>query len=84
MKQPTDWKSLERHELSAEYADLSNGEWESFLQRFREKGFDKRHPITLHDGKVLDGWQRLRACIVCDCKPTFIPLRFIHAAYLQR
>lgn len=60
----------ERHPLSAEYADLEGEAWECFLDGFSNYGFlDK--PIVRHDGKILDGWQRYRACTTLGIQPTF-------------
>lgn len=73
MKQPTAWKQLERHPLSAEYEDMTGQAWADLVKDISENGFDKRKPIILHDGQILDGWQRQRACIECDVRPTYAP-----------
>ncbi len=64
------WKELERHPLSAEYDDLTGWAWEDFVANLKENGLADRK-ITLHDGKVLDGWQLLRACKEVDIEPDF-------------
>lgn len=72
MNQPKDWKSLERHHLSAEYVDLCGPAWVEFVAGMRERRFSPAHPIVLHDGKVLDGWQRQRACVMTFVTPVYI------------
>ncbi len=69
-----EWKQLERHPLSAEYEDLTGERWEALVADVKATGFDATRPIILHEGKVLDGWQRLRVCIVCDVEPTCVEL----------
>jgi hypothetical protein len=73
MKQPGYWKKLERHPLSAEYGDLSGRAWDLFKAQLRTYGLSGRK-ITLHEGKVLDGWQLQRACVELDIKPDYQPL----------
>lgn len=70
-KQPRFWKTLERHPLSREYEDITGVAWENFVADVKQFGVIDRR-ITLEDGKVLDGWQLLRACIECDVTPVFI------------
>ena len=68
------WKELERHPLSAEYRDITGKAWERFLCKFK-LGFNKAFPIYLHEGKVIDGWQRLRACLELGIEPIFTDLQ---------
>lgn len=56
-----DLGALERHELSALWGDMPPEVWESFEADIAENGV--RDPITLYNGKVLDGWHRVRAAI---------------------
>ncbi len=66
-----DWKTLERHPLSAEYVNIDGKPWESFVAGLRINGIINDRPITIHEDKVLDGWQLLRGCIEADIKPKF-------------
>ncbi len=70
-KQPAQWKRLQRHALSAEYKDITGDRWEELVVGLKTYGFLPGHEIVLCEGKVLDGWQRLRACIEANVKPTF-------------
>lgn len=66
----TSWKTINRHPLSAEYRDITGPAWFRFVLKMK-RGFMSRFPIILHEGMVLDGWQRLRACIETDIEPAF-------------
>lgn len=56
-----DIHSLERHPLSAIWGDMTTELFEALKADIAEVGV--RTPITLYEGKVLDGWHRLRAAI---------------------
>ncbi len=69
-----DWKSLKRHPLSAEYADITGKEWELFTNRMKQLGFLSCQEIILHEGMIIDGFQRFRACLETNTEPEFLPL----------
>jgi hypothetical protein len=69
-----DWKQLKRHPLSAEYEDITGVDWMRFCQSFKRHGFLPERQIVLHQGMVLDGWQRLRACLETATDPDFTTL----------
>lgn len=85
MKTPQLWKHLKRHPLSAEYRDITGPAFFRFAQGFKVIRFLPRFPIILLDGQVLDGWQRLRACIETNVEPTFekLPEGIDPAAYVE-
>jgi len=68
---PTDWKQLERHPLSAEYADLPDAVFRQMVDAIREHGIVDRS-VTLHEGMILDGWQFHRACIAAGVRPDYV------------
>src|SRR6266852_8253056 len=70
-QQPREWKQLERHPLSAEYKDLAGQRWQDLLGSMRKHGFLDGHEIILHDGKILEGWQRQQACLETGIKPRY-------------
>jgi hypothetical protein len=70
-----DWKQLERHPLSAEYKDIEGQPWQDLLDRLTVMGSLPDRPIVLFEGKVLDGWQRQRACVKLGVEPTYDNLR---------
>jgi hypothetical protein len=68
--QPRFWKTLERHPLSAGYPDITGPIFDEMVATVKSVGVIGRK-ITLFEGKVLEGWQLLRACIASDVKPEF-------------
>ena len=69
-----DWKSLKRHMLSADYADLDGADFSSLCASITTLGFLPSRAIVLFAGKVLDGWQRFRACLAMNVEPVFVEL----------
>jgi hypothetical protein len=64
------WKLLERHPDSSDYEDVSDAVFAEMVEGVNEYGVIDRK-ITIDEGKVLDGWQLLQACIKANVKPTF-------------
>jgi hypothetical protein len=50
---------LQRHELSAVYKDMPDEEFRALKDSIHANGL--QNPITLYEGKILDGWHRHRA-----------------------
>lgn len=71
MDAPRQWKQLERHPLSSEYADITGDDWIKFVADLREFGIVGQRKITLHEGKILDGYQLHRGCVEVNIKPDF-------------
>lgn len=84
-KQPRIWRTFERHPLSGEYLDLDGPRFDRMAEVIKERGIANNRKITLHDGKVLDGWQLYRACIVADVKPEFqdVPKKWTPEEYVE-
>ncbi len=66
-----DWKTMERHPLSADYPDITGTRWQRFVENIRTNGIVGGRRVTTLDGKVLDGWQLFRGCIEADVTPEF-------------
>lgn len=71
MSEQPEWKQLERHPLSAEYADLPEAVFRQMVEAIRRHGIVDRS-VTLHEGMILDGWQFHRACIEAGVKPEYV------------
>lgn len=57
------------HPLCTLFPRLSGNEYQTLVADIRENGL--REPITLHDGMILDGGNRYRACIDAGVTPSF-------------
>lgn len=69
----TNWRKLLRHPLSEAWGDMSEVEFEGLMADMKQHGYDSKQQILLYEGRVLDGWHRLRAAILCGVNmPTFI------------
>ncbi len=56
----------ERHELNV-MPDISGNDWKAFVAAIKTHG--QMFPITLFEGKILDGWRRHRACAELGIEP---------------
>jgi len=61
--------NIELHPLCTLFPRLSGNEFESLCADIRENGL--RSPIVMHDGMILDGGNRYRACIEAGVDPVF-------------
>jgi hypothetical protein len=68
---PNNWRDLKRHPLSAEYPDLLQDGAKRMCTGLKVHGNIGDRRITLFDGKVLDGWQFLKACNQENVEPRF-------------
>ncbi len=59
--------SYELHPLCTLFPRLSGAEFESLKNDIRENGL--REPIIIHDGMILDGGNRYRACLEIGIEP---------------
>jgi hypothetical protein len=82
---PRFWKTLERHPESAEYRDLSGRALSLMTEGIKEHGVLGNRKVTVHEGKILDGWQMYQACIAADVKPDFqqLPADITPARYVE-
>ena len=60
-----------RHHLSNPFGEAARTDREELERSMREHGYDVRHPITLYEGDILDGWHRYHAAIKAGIEPVF-------------
>ena len=58
---------MELHPLSSLFPRMSGSEFEAFKDDIATNG--QREPITIHNGLILDGGNRFRACIELNMEP---------------
>lgn len=80
--------SLDLHPLCTLFPRLSGAEFDALRDDIKANGL--RQPIVLHDGMILDGGNRYRACIEAGVEPEFAPFEggnlvsFVLSANLHR
>lgn len=65
------YKKLEPHPLGAIFPPMSDEEYERLKRSIKENGFDPKHPIVIHEGKILDGNNRYTAAKAVRKEPEF-------------
>jgi hypothetical protein len=66
-----DWKTYQRHPLSAAYPDLVGRPRERLLANLRQYGIINGRKVTLYQGMILDGWQIYQGCLETGKEPEF-------------
>ena len=61
--------TYELHPLCTLFPRVIGGEFDALVSDIRANGL--RQPITIHDGMILDGGNRYRACIEAGVEPSF-------------
>ena len=85
---PTDYKNLLPHPYADIFPMIDGDELEQFKADIAANGLQE--PIVLYDGMVLDGRNRLAACIATNTEPHFRdyagnkPLKFVLSTNLSR
>jgi len=79
---------IELHELAHIFPPMPDAEMESLVESIKTHGLV--HPITTYQGKILDGKERYKACIIAGVKPRYTaymgddPLSFLNSQNLMR
>ena len=58
---------LEPHPLAALFPPIPDDELQALADDIRAHG--QREPVLTYEGKILDGWNRVRACRLIGRKP---------------
>lgn len=64
-------KLYERHPISADFPQLEGDRFQMLVDSMRRRGYDHLEPITLYEGKILDGWNRQRAAAIVGVDPEY-------------
>ena len=81
-------KEYEFHDAAAIFELMTQDDFEALVEDIRTNGL--REPIGLYEGKVLDGRNRYRACILADVKRRYAeidtddPVAYVMSMNLQR
>lgn len=61
----------EYHDISKTYPMMSEKEHNNLVADMEENGFDQNFPITIYEGKILDGRNRYKAAKEANVEPQF-------------
>ena len=54
-------QQMNKHKFNI-FPEANAEDFARLLDDIRTNGFDKKHPVTLYQGEVLDGWNRTKVC----------------------
>src|SRR5688572_9487566 len=80
--------TMEFHSLCLALPDMSAEAFQALVEDIRSNGL--RHDVVLHEGLILDGRHRYRACLECGIEPRFVtfdgsdPLAFVISENVTR
>lgn len=81
---------LAQHPLGQAVPAMSDDEFAELVDSITTRGFMPESPIVLHEGMILDGWHRYRACSEAGVDPIFAdyagenPAEFVIALNVDR
>jgi len=64
-------KEIQAHEYADIFPMMDGTDFDNLKKDLTDNGFDKTRPIILHEGKILDGRNRFKACNEVNIKPSF-------------
>ena len=88
MNTESDGMNYELHPLCTLFPRMGGAEFDSLVADIKTNGLSQ--PITLHNGFILDGGNRYRACMEAGIEPRFVEIRgasvvsFVLSANLHR
>jgi len=83
-------KEIQAHEYADIFPMMDGIDFDNLKKDLTDNGFDKTRPIILHEGKILDGRNRFKACNELSINPFFEnftgkePLKFVISTNLNR
>ena len=83
-------KEIQAHEYADIFPMMDGIDFDNLKKDLTDNGFDKTRPIILHEGKILDGRNRFKACRELNVNPFFEnftgkePLKFVISTNLNR
>jgi len=63
-------QDMKRHKFNI-FPEAKPEDYERLKSDIQANGFDKRQPVVLYQGDILDGWNRQRACDELGIKPAY-------------
>lgn len=61
---------MKKHKFNI-FPEAKPEDYARLLDDIRSNGYDRKQPITLYQGDILDGWNRQKACDECGTVPTY-------------
>ena len=62
---------MKRHKFNI-FPEAKPEDYQRLREDIRLHGYDRSQPVTMFNGEVLDGWNRLKACNELSVSPSFI------------
>lgn len=69
-KTEVDQSKLKKHDLNF-FPDMNEEDYLALKNNIKENGFDKKYPVWLYQGDIIDGWNRHRACTELNVRPVY-------------
>jgi len=64
-------QKIQAHEYADIFPMMDGIDFDNLKKDLTDNGFDKTRPIILHEGKILDGRNRFKACNELSINPFF-------------
>ena len=61
---------MKKHKFNI-FPEMAEDDYKSLLDDLSSNGYDASQPVYILDDKILDGWNRQKACDELNIKPTY-------------